>query len=233
MIKGKRVLAWIPARGGSKGIKDKNIKLLLGKPLIAYSIEAALESEYVDSIIVSTDSQQIADVAINYGACVPGLRPSELASDTSKTIDALMYTVHQFQNDKDKFDIICLLQPTSPLRTANDIDSALRIFADNGFEKDVVSVSLVKKHPILMRKILQDGSMESLLNISSTVRRQDMPDIYEINGAVYVNLTERLNNDISLNDNQLPYIMEEINSVDIDDMKDFILAGYLLEQRLE
>ena len=171
MIEGKRVLAWIPARGGSKGIKDKNIRPLCEKPLIAHTIQAALDSTYVDRVIVSTDSQVIADVAQEYGVEIPGLRPAKLAEDTSKTIDALMYSVNQLKSAGEYYDIVCLLQPTSPLRTAKDIDGAIEVLRDNNFSKDVASVSPVKKHPILMRKIMSDGSMERLLDVQSTVRR--------------------------------------------------------------
>ena len=232
MINNKKVLALIPARGGSKGIKDKNIYPLCGKPLIAYSIDSAKRSKYIDEIVVSTDSIKIAEVAKNYGAYVPFLRPVELASDTAKSIDAIVHAIKWLEDRNEKFDIFVLLQPTSPLRTVEDLDGALEKFVDNG-EKSLVAVSLVSDNPILIRTINADGTMEKLLDLQSTVRRQDMKNYYRVNGSIYINKVSEINADTSLNDNEIPYIVKPENAIDIDEKKDLVLAEWYLGQKNE
>jgi CMP-N-acetylneuraminic acid synthetase len=232
MINNKRVLALIPARGGSKGIKDKNIYPLCGKPLISYSIESAKNSKYIDVVVVSTDSIKIAEVAKEYGASVPFFRPARLASDTAKSIDAIIHAIKWLEKHGEKFDIFVLLQPTSPLRTSEDIDGALEKFIENG-EKSLVAVSLVSDNPILMRIINADGTMEKLLDLQSTVRRQDMKSYYRVNGSIYINKISEINADTSLNDNEIPFVVKPENSVDIDEKKDLVLAEWYLGQKNE
>ena len=219
MINNLKVLALIPARGGSKGIKDKNIVDVCGKPLIAYSIIAAQKSKYIDDVIITTDSEKIKEVAEKYGADVPFLRPAELATDNAKTIDAVMHSINTLKELGRDYDILILLQPTCPLRTIDDINNSLELFVSKNYTS-LVSVNRVSEHPILMRKIKEDGIMENLLNLPSTVRRQDMPPIYKVNGSIYINLINELNNDTSLNDNPLAYITMEEHSVDIDNISD-------------
>ena len=233
MIQGKRILALIPARGVSKGIKNKNIRTLNGKPLIAYTIEAAGGSRYVDTVLVTTDSEEIADVAREYGAYVPFLRPAGLASDTARTIDAVLHAVRWLRQENNagmEYDILILLQPTSPLRTAEDLDAALELFEEKG-EKALVSVSPVEDHPILIRTINGDGTVRNLLAGSSTVRRQDMPDYYRVNGSIYINRIEDLSEDTSFNDNTLAYVMQPDHSIDIDEEKDLILVEWLMNRQ--
>ena len=227
MIKDKKVLAVIPARGGSKGIKDKNILDILGKPLIAYTIEAAKGSSYIDDVIVSTDSERIGQVAVQNGARVPFLRPSELATDQTPTLDAVMHVIDRLRETGYQYDILLLLQPTSPLRTAEDIDNALRIFAENQFQP-LAAVSSVSEYPALMRTIGEDGRMKKLLPVPSTVRRQDMPRFYRVNGSIYINLISELNAGSGFNDNLIPYVMEPSHSVDIDDYPDVEIVKYYL-----
>ena len=229
MIDGKAVLAWIPARGGSKGIKDKNIKPLLGEPLIAYTIKAALSSKYVDRVMVSTDSPQIAEVAKAYGAWVPSLRPAELAADTSKTLDAVLYTVKTLETLGESFPVFCLLQPTSPLRKTADIDAALETYISCGC-KSLVSVSPVETSPLLISSLSKEGYLEPILQQSSTCRRQDMPKYYRVNGAIYINRTQELCETTSFNDNKIPYIMINENSIDIDSIDDFNRAEAVLKR---
>ena len=229
MIEKNKIVALIPARGGSKGIKNKNIIDLCGKPLISYTIQAALESKYIDKVIVSTDSQEIADVAIKYGAEVPFLRPGELASDTSKTIDAVMHAVGELEKRKEEYDILILLQATQPLRTADDIDSAIELFIKNKGQS-LVSVSPVEDNPILIRTIDNLGRMNSILPMKSTCRRQDMPLYYGVNGCIYINLISELDLNTSFNDNKIPYIMPKERSVDIDEIKDLLIAQYYISR---
>ncbi len=223
MFQHKRILAMIPARAGSKGIKNKNIIALCGKPLISYTITAAKESKYIDEVVVSTDSESIAAVARQYGASVPFLRPAELASDTAKTIDAVLHTVSMLPD----YDILVLLQPTQPLRTSADIDGAIETFFAQG-QQALASVSEVDDHPLLIRQISQEGLLVNLLNNSSTCRRQDMPAYYRINGAIYINSCDYLTAQTSFNDNPVPYIMAKSHSVDIDDIVDLSVAEFYL-----
>ena len=226
MINEKSVLAIIPARGGSKGIKGKNIFSIEGKPLIAYTIEAACASEYIDTVIVSTDNQEIADVSKAYGAEVPFLRPAELASDYANTIDAVLHAVYTLKEMGKEYDYLVLLQPTQPLRSAEDIDHAI-ILCDKEM-RGVVSISRVKDHPVLMRYMNAQGEMCKLLELNSTVRRQDMPDYYRVNGCVYVNPMSEVTGELSFNDNPIPYIMPVERSVDIDGYEDIALVEYYL-----
>lgn len=231
MINNLKVLALIPARGGSKGIKDKNIYDINGKPLIAYSIIAAQNSKYVDDVVITTDSEKIKEVAESFGANVPFLRPVELASDNSKTIDAVVHATNTLKELERDYDILLLLQPTCPLRTTEDIDNSLELFVSKGCTA-LVSVNKVKEHPILMRKINEDGMMDNLLNLPSTIRRQDMPPIYKVNGSIYINLVKELSNDTSLNDNPLAYITEDEHSVDIDDLDDIERVKNILRKNV-
>lgn len=228
MYNNKRILALIPARGGSKGIKNKNIIDLCGQPLIAYTIKAALASSYIDDVIVSTDSKEIADVAASYGAKIPFLRPAQLAADTSKTIDAVLHAVTAMHNQGSDYDILILLQPTEPLRDTHDIDSAIEAFFTNNY-RSLVSVSAVTDAPVLIRQIDENNKCIPLLNTSSTVRRQDMQKYYVVNGCIYINYTADLNKNTSFNDNESAYIMQPSHSVDIDEYSDLYIARYYLE----
>lgn len=229
MIEGKRVLAWIPARSGSKGVKGKNIKELCHKPLISYTLTAATMCPYVDETIVSTDSEEIARVANRFGGKTPFLRPSSLASDKSKTIDAVLHTLDYLSERQEAYDILCLLQPTSPLRTTEDISQALRTFIEYGCQP-LVSVNEAKSHPILMRTIDGKGHLSNLLDQNSTVRRQDLNKVYEVNGSIYINLISEINATTSFNDNLIPFIMPLNHSIDIDSEDDFCLAESLFKE---
>lgn len=230
MINNLRILAIVPARGGSKGIKDKNIKEIEGRPLIEYTIEAAKRCEYIDEIVVSTDSEKIAKVAKKAGAKVPFLRPDELASDTARTIDVVLFTIEQLKLIGQEYDIVVLLQPTSPLRDEDDICGAIEKYVSCNM-KSLVSVSEVSESPILMRQIVDETHMEKLLNINSTIRRQDMAKYYMVNGSIYINKIEELNSDTSLNDNVIPYVMDRSHAVDIDDYVDIEVMKYYVNNR--
>lgn len=217
MYKNKKILAVIPARGGSKGIPEKNIVEINGRPLIDYTISEALESKYLDRVITSTDSEKIAEIATKCGAEVPFLRPKSLAGDQSKTIDVLINLIKQLSVKDNNFDYIVLLQPTQPLRKAFHINEAIKLIIDNDY-KSLASVSLVKDNPILVRTIDNNGRMENLIHVSSTVRRQDFPVYYKVNGAIYINrIDDDFNEHTSLNDNLYPYIMDKEYDLDIDE----------------
>lgn len=215
MYKENRFIALIPARGGSKGIPHKNIIDVAGKPLIAYSIETAKQSSYIDEVIVTTDCEKIAEVSKLYGANVPFLRPANLATDEAKTVDAVLHTL---DNIKEDYDYIVLLQPTQPLRTAKQIDDAIEHIIQNN-ATSLVSVSKVKQHPILMRTMDTKGKLYSLLGENSTVRRQDFKDIYIVDGLIYINKIDNLSNETSLNDNELAYVTKT-DVIDIDSIED-------------
>lgn len=216
MYQNKKILAIIPARAGSKGIPNKNIIDIKGKPLIAYTILAAKRSKYIDKILVSTDSKKIADISIEYGAEVPFLRPKSLASDNAKTIHAVLYTLRKISVTQ-TYDAVVILQPTSPLRDERDIDNSLELFYKKS--QDVVSINKIDINPYLVRK-LKNNKLNNLINSNSTIRRQDLPLFYKVNGAIYINKIARLNAQTSLNDNPIGYLMDDSNSLDIDTFND-------------
>lgn len=217
MYKNKRILAVIPARGGSKGIPEKNIVEIEGRPLIDYSISEALKSKYIDRIIVSTESDKISEVSKRCGADVPFLRPQHLAGDDSKTIDVIIDLIGRLSKMGNNYDYVLLLQPTQPLRKAHHIDEAISLVIDNNY-KSLVSVNLVNEHPILIRTIDSQGKLKNLLELNSTVRRQDFPSYYKVNGAIYINKIDNdFNENTSLNDNLYPYIMHRDYDIDIDE----------------
>ncbi|NLY76513.1 MAG: acylneuraminate cytidylyltransferase family protein [Tissierellia bacterium] len=223
MYKNKSILAVIPARGGSKGIPRKNIIKINGKPLIQYTIDAAKGSKYLDRIIVSTEDVEIANIAAECGAEVPFLRPKELATDETRTIDVLLDTIKKLRFLGYEYDYIVLLQPTQPLRESFHIDEAIEKIVDAKAES-LISVSEVKEHPILMKIIDENNETKSLLGCSSDVRRQDFQKVYKVNGAIYINkINNNFNENTSLNDNKLAYIMDKKYDLDIDEPEDLEL----------
>lgn len=227
MYKENKILAIIPARGGSKGIPRKNIINLVGKPLIEYTIEAARKSEYIDCVFVSTEDEEIASISERAGAYVPFFRPKELALDTSKTIDAIMYSIRNLSDIGERYDTLVLLQATQPLRTTDDIDSAIQKFFESGC-RPLASVCEVDDNPVLIRTI-QNNQLVRLLDVQSTVRRQDMPKYYRVNGCIYINSISQLDENTSFNDNEYPYIMDRDRSIDIDEMRDVYLAKHYIQ----
>lgn len=231
MYKDKKILAIIPARGGSKGIPYKNIMNINGKPLIAYSIEAAKQSKYIDYILVSTDDYKIKEVSLQYGASVPFLRPEEISNDTAKSIDVVIHGINYLEESGEEFDYVVLLQPTSPLRTSQDIDEAIEIIIKNEKES-LVSVCEVAENPVLMR-IIKDNSLQEIINFhGDNLRRQDLPTVYIFNGALYINKVSILLKDKAfVNGKTLPYIMEKEKSIDIDNKIDAKLAELILKEK--
>ena len=223
------ILSIIPARGGSKGIPKKNIKPLLGKPLIAWTIEAAKKSKYVDRIIVSTENEEIAEISKGYGAEVPFLRPEELAKDESPTIDAIFHALEVLKEEKYNPDIVILLQPTSPLRNAKDIDSAIELFLNADCES-VMSVCEVEHSPYWCFEI-EGGYLKSLFGDEYRgLRRQDLEGVYMPNGAIYISIPQTLYKYKSFYcSHTIPYIMPIRRSVDIDNEVDFMLAESLIK----
>ena len=233
MYKGKNILGLIPARGGSKGLPRKNIKPLLGKPLIAWTIEQALASEYLDKVIVSTDEKEIADISKKYWAEVPFMRPKELAKDNAKGIDVVLHVIDWFmKNDKLKqFDLLMLLQPTSPLRITEDIDKTIEyLFSKEA--KAIVSVCEVDHHPLWSNTLPEDGCMKDFIKQEiMNKNRQELPIYYRLNGAIYLAYCDYLKEQKGFfGDKTFTYIMPRERSIDIDDEIDLKLAEVMMEK---
>lgn len=233
MYKRKKILAVIPARGGSKGLPKKNIQILGDKPLIAWSIAAGKQSKYIDSITVSTDSQEIAAIAKKWGGHIPFIRPTELASDEAKGIDAILHAIHWHRDNGDAFELVIVLQPTSPLRTAMHIDQAIELMFDKK-TKAIVSVCPVDHHPWWSNTLPLNGNMKSFLKpeILNT-NRQELPPFYRLNGAIYISDIGYLEQKRSfMTDETFAYIMTTESSIDIDSSFDFKLAELFLHEQV-
>ncbi|MFL2664185.1 MAG: cytidylyltransferase domain-containing protein [Crocinitomicaceae bacterium] len=227
-INKKDILVVIPARSGSKGIPGKNIKKLHGKPLINYTIEAAKEIFENSQVIVSTDDKEIAEIAASHGANIPFLRPKELAQDDSSTRDVILHLVDYFERQKSMPSVIVLLQVTSPIRNSKHLNEALDLF----FHKDcdmVVSVTESKTSPYFN---LYEENKEGYLQKSKDgafTRRQDVPPVYEYNGAIYIFKTKSIvESEMKDFEKITKYVMSKNDSVDIDDEVDWKIAEYIL-----
>lgn len=219
-----KVLAVIPARGGSKGVPRKNIRMLGGKPLIAWTIEAAKQSKVISKVICSTDDLEIAGVAREYGCEVPYIRDGKLAEDTTPMIDVVLDVLNRCEG----YDWVILLQPTSPLRTSQDIDNLYQ-YACQYDATSCASVSLVDKSPYWMFSLLGNGKLRPILQQSIPLARQEAKPVYNLNGAIYyfnVNWLS-LNTKIVSNDT-IGFPIKKEHAVDIDTEYDFIYAEYIL-----
>lgn len=226
----KSIIAIIPARSGSKGLKDKNIKLFNGNPLLAYSIQAAQESGIFDEIFVSTDSELYADISRKFGASVPFLRSNELSSDTASSWDVVKDVLARYEELGKIFEYVVLLQPTSPLRTSQDIQDAFSLL----IEKDanaVVSVCEVDHSPLWCNTLPEDGSLVNFISKDIVTKsRQKLQTYYRINGAIYVVKTDYLFKVDSIYDSGCyAYRMDKRKSIDIDDQLDFQIAETLFQ----
>lgn len=227
------MLAIIPARSGSKGVPKKNIKELAGAPLISYTIKAAKKSEFITRVIVSTDSEEIADVATKYGAEVPFLRPAELATDDAKAIDVYLYTIERLnlENDEQINEFLVLL-PTSPLRNYMDIDQAIKIFKKKNADS-VISVTETEYPPQWIKRISEKGVLEDYFQGMNNLNRQEYEKTYIPNGAIYIFKYNVLKKEYNYyTDKTYPYIMPNIRSIDIDTPLDFMIAEYLIKNNL-
>ena len=232
MYKGKNILGIIPARGGSKGLPRKNIKPLLGKPLIAWTIEQALASKYLDRVIVSTDDKEIAEISKKYGAEIPFMRPKELAEDNAKGIDVVLHAIDWLkENNKRKhYDLIILLQPTSPLRATEDIDKTIELlFLKEA--KAIVSVCEVDHHPLWANILPEDGCMKDFIRQEIINRnRQELPIFYRLNGAIYLAYCDYIKEQESFfGEKTFACIMPRERSIDIDKEIDLRLAEILIK----
>ncbi len=235
MYKNKKILAIIPARGGSKGLPGKNIKELCGKPLIAWSIEQAKASKYIDEIFVSTDSREITDVAEQFGIYVPFLRPEELAKDTSPSSEFITHTIEYFRNKGVEYDYILLLEPTSPLRDIEDIDNGIKILINNKNAKSIVGVCKSEEtHPAFLVNISKNGFLKPYLDKMTVKRRQDLDDIFFFEGSLYISdVSYFLKEQTFYHSKTLPFIFEKYKSFEVDDLVDFYIIEKLMELKLK
>ncbi|MEZ9476210.1 acylneuraminate cytidylyltransferase family protein [Vibrio splendidus] len=230
MIDDKKVIAIIPARGGSKRLANKNILQLAGKPLINWTIEAALSSTVIDNVVVSTDCKIISDIAQTAGANVPGLRPEELASDAATTESVLLYTLNEYANDE---SIVVLLQPTSPLRTSKHIDEAVTQYCSSN-AKSVVSVTACEHSPLWSNTLPPNKDFTSFLKLANQSRSQDLDVFYRLNGAIYVFQRAWLQKfGLNYESDSYAFVMSNESSIDIDSQLDFDFADFLINKHTD
>ncbi len=225
-----KIMSLIPARGGSKGIPDKNIADLAGKPLIAWTIEASLGSKNIQRTIVTTDSEKIAGVSRKYGAEVPFLRPSEISGDHSPVIPSIHHAFKWLAENEDyRPDYMVLLQPTSPLRNSRDIDEAFEILYSKKADS-VISVGEASPHPYLMKEITPDGRLKNFVADPESKPRQTFPPVYFLNGAIYIVSVEMiLNKNTFYSDKTYAYVMSQQKSVDVDSEIDLVIVSKIME----
>jgi len=228
------ILAVIPARAGSKRLPGKNSKLLCGKPLVQWTIEAAVQCQSITDIIVSTDSEDIANIADKCGVPVPFLRPEEISGDTATAIDVVEHTVRYLAEQGKSYDYVIWLQPTSPLRSAEDINDAIATMYEKS-ASGVISVCECDHSPMWSNTLEQDGSMKNFLSnfVKKNPRSQALPTYYRLNGAIYIAQVEQLlkQGTFFLEENLFSYVMDRDSSIDIDHHLDFKLAEFLLSER--
>ena len=229
-----RNIAVIPARSGSKGLPDKNIRLVNGKPHLAYTVEAALDSGCFDVVHVSTDSEMYADIARTYGADVPFLRSAELASDTANTWDAVREVLKRYAEMGKTFETVMLMQPTTPLRTGEDVKAAYKLMNEKK-AKSVIAVCEVDHSPLWCDMIPENGNMKGFGRKDlAWVTRQELKPFYRVNGAIYLlsvsDNTITDDDDIYENDCYALF-MDRKKSIDIDCEDDLDLVEFMLARR--
>jgi len=224
-----RHLAVIPARSGSQGLKDKNIKPLNAQPLLAYSIQAAEESGMFAKIMVSTDSEKYAEIAKQYGAEVPFLRSAKMSCDTADSWSVVCEVLQQYDLRKERFDTVCLLQPTSPLRSPQDIINGYKLLADT--KGDAITAVCEADHsPLWCNTLPDDLSMKDFIKDDIKNRpRQSLPQFYRINGALYIRKIYYDRENLFSDDKEYAYIMEQNHSIDIDSDFDFRTAEFMMK----
>lgn len=238
MFSGKKVLAIIPARGGSKGIPGKNVRVLYGKPLLAWPVDAALKSRYVDRVIVSTEDPAIASVATNAGAEVPFLRPGELATDTAKSTDVVLHALKFYKDRQETYDYVVFLEPTSPLTDAGDIDSALMLLSESRAKADsIVGISPVGgTHPDFDVRLDKNGLISPYAepDFSSLKRRQDTEPIYFLEGSLYMSSVESFfEKGTFYHERTMGYVVPRWKSFEADELMDWICIEALMGHREE
>lgn len=232
MYKGKKILALVPARRGSKGLPLKNIKKMLGKPLIAWTIEQALESKYLDKVIVSTDGQDIAKLANKYGAEVPFLRPKEFATDDSPTSDVVMHALNYLGEQDEFYDYIAVLEPTSPLRNRGDIDNGIKMLVDNAAADSLVTVGEIHtEHPMVAKRMVNNLVVPYINNKKSIYQRQQCNKAYFPYGVLYIaKVLVYKELKTFYTHHTIPLKIERWQNYEVDDKIDFMIIEKLLEK---
>lgn len=238
MISGRRVLALVPARSGSKGLPGKNIRPLGGKPLLAWPIEAALSSRYVDEVVLSTDSADFAEIGAAHGARVPALRPAEFATDTSPSIEFILHMLDLLAAQGESFDYLVLLEPTSPLTEAADIDAALERLhgAANHADALAAMTAVHNAHPDFLLREVENGLLRPFLGERFGVlpRRQELERVYALDGSLYISATEAIRRERGFyHDRTIGFEMPRYKAFEIDDLVDFICVEALWRHRHE
>jgi CMP-N,N'-diacetyllegionaminic acid synthase len=232
MKNNKTIIAIIPARAGSKGLPNKNIRMFCGKPLIGWTIEAGLSSQYIDELIVSTDSQEIAEVARELGAVVPFIRPSELATDIATSMSVIDHALNFYKKTFDRtFDYIVLLEPTSPLRTTSDIDDAIAQLLSSPKALAVVGICKTEtQHPAFLVEKDSEGFLAGYENNNMQIlRRQEISDVYFFEGSIYASETSALlEKKTFYHETTIGYVMPKSRAIEIDDIYDFVMAEALM-----
>lgn len=236
MYKNKKILAIIPARSGSKGLKNKNVKLLNGKPLVSWPIMAAQKSKYIDKIVVSTNSSNIAKISLKYGANIPFLRPKHLSTDKAKSFDVIKNMLNFFQKKNELYDYIILLEPTSPLTTSDDIDKALRLLIQNSVKADsIVGIGQVaSSHPNFCVFLNSKNFINPMQDKKYLIkRRQDISKLYFYDGSLYASSTEILLKEKSFyHKRTMGFVFPKYKNYEIDDIYDFLCVQALIKQNL-
>lgn len=221
-------LAIIPARGGSKAVLRKNIRLVAGLPLIVYTIKSAQASRSLTRVVVSTEDDEISEISKSFG-CEVIRRPPELAKDDTPTVPVVQHVFSVFNEKGEHFDYGVVLQPTSPLRTGADIDAALRILSESDADSVVSVYQVSDHHPARMYRLV-NGQLVPYDDSIRSMRRQDLPPVYHRNGAVYAFRRKVLEQDTLLGKKILPYIMPEERSLNVDNENDLRLADLILRK---
>ena len=231
----KKILAVIPARGGSKGIKDKNIYPLAGKPLIYYSLDACTKSKLITDIIVSTDSKKIKKIVKDFGLEIPFMRPDHLATDDSLAIPTVIHAVNEMEIlNKINYDYVIMIQPTAPLRTSEDIDNSLNLLINEDTDSIISIVDVDNYHPIKMKLVKENRLYDFQESGLENPPRQSLPKVYIVNGAIYA-----MKRDVLIvgqtfkGESCLPFIMPQERSVNIDNLPDFTVAEHYLSGSYE
>jgi CMP-N-acetylneuraminic acid synthetase len=235
MYKEKKILVVVTARGGSKGLPGKNIKYLNGKPLIAWTIKQIKDSDYIDHVVISTDSKEIAKVSENYGIKVPELRPDYLATDSASSMDVLEYTINRENEEGRDYDYVMLLEPTSPLRKKDDLDNMISLACNNTDRDGVISVGRVHlEHPMIVKKISEEGCIVPYnVEVVPTYQRQLHDEALFPYGVGYLIKTSIFMKKHTIyTDNVLPYYIERWQNYEIDDIYDFMCIETIMRMEM-
>jgi N-acylneuraminate cytidylyltransferase/CMP-N,N'-diacetyllegionaminic acid synthase len=234
MLNGKTFLAIIPARGGSKGLPRKNVKMICGKPLIAWTIEAGLKSKYLDEVMVSTDYRNIADVAKEFGANIPFLRPHYLANDTATSFKVIEHTIDFYRKElNQEFDYVVLLEPTSPLRVTDDIDTAIEMLMNSTAESIVGICRTEDQNPAFLTHKNKNNFISCYEEKEIKVlRRQDISDVYFFEGTIYISEKNALLKKKTFYHNKtIGYEVPKYKSLEIDDIYDFVMVDAIMQYK--